>query len=353
MTSDSPLSASPSPTGRSSPGIIGRVRRLPTPLIFGVALLIAAFILWRQGAIDDVKTAIRQADRGTILTAVALYPAALALLCLRWHILVRMIKGTSSLPKASEAFLVSVVLNYTAPVSVASASRAVLTKRSLGLTATETGAIALWEVAADLLVLSLGALLWFAVGGHAGAIINVLPENTLLFVLFAVGIVIIGLLALVVILRRRRHLVGRLLGGLQTVITAPGIRPGVAALAFGITIVYWALQTTVIWSLLRALANDSDPALALGVTTFPTLLGMLSGLPGGAGVREALMVAVARVHSADSAAVLVAAITYRILLFLAIPVLYGIVRLWLSRRSRTGNGSAVALSSISHERDRL
>jgi uncharacterized membrane protein YbhN (UPF0104 family) len=133
-------------------GLIRRLRNIPTPLIFGVGILFAVLILWRRGSIGDVETAIRHADRTTILAALILYPIALALLCLRWHILVRMIKGVSSLPKASDAFLVSVVLNYTAPVSVASASRAMLTKRSLGLTATETGSIALWEVAADLLV---------------------------------------------------------------------------------------------------------------------------------------------------------------------------------------------------------
>lgn len=348
------MTSVPSPSSESTRpkrGIIQRARALPTPLIFGVAILIAAFILWRQGSVDDVEKAVRQADRGTILTAVALYPAALALLCLRWHILVRMIKGVSSLPKASEAFLVSVVLNYTAPVSVASASRAVLTKRSLGLTATETGAIALWEVAADLLVLSLGALLWLALGGHARAIIEVLPDNTLLFVLLAFSIVIVGIGAAAVVLRRRPHLIARVLEALRTVITAPGNRPGDAALAFGTTILYWALQTTVLWSLLRALAGDSDPALALGVATFPTLLGMLSGLPGGAGVREALMVAVARVHHADSAAVLVTAITYRVLLFLAIPVLYGLVRLWLSRGPRVTDGNAVVIPPMSRKSD--
>jgi uncharacterized protein (TIRG00374 family) len=322
-----------------SAGLLRRIRSLPTPLIFGIAIVVAAVVLWRQGSIDDVETAIRQADRGTILTALAVYPAALALLCLRWHILVRMIKGVSSLPKASEAFLVSVVLNYTAPVSVASASRAVLTKRSLGLTATETGAIALWEVAADILVLALGALLWLAFGGHARDIADALPQNTLLFAAALIPLLLVTLAAASLVLRRRPHMRERLLVALRTVITAPGNRPGDAVLAFGVTVLYWTLQTIVLWSLLKALAGTSDAVLALGIATFPVLLGMLSGLPGGAGVREALMVAVARVHHADTAAVLVTAITYRILLFAAIPILYGAVRLWLSHTARGQPGS--------------
>ncbi len=319
--------------------LLRRVRSLPTPLIFGVAIVVAAVVLWRQGSIDDVETAIRQADRGTILTALVIYPAALSLLCLRWHILVRMIKGVSSLPKASEAFLVSVVLNYTAPVSVASASRAVLTKRSLGLSATETGAIALWEVAADILVLALGALLWLALGGHAREIADALPQNTLLFAGALIALLAVTLAAASLFLRRRPHMRERLLVALRTVITAPGNRPGDAVLAFGITVLYWTLQTIVLWSLLKALAGTSDAVLALGIATFPVLLGMLSGLPGGAGVREALMVAVARVHHADTAAVLVTAITYRIFLFAAIPILYAAVRLWLSHTPRGEPGA--------------
>jgi uncharacterized protein (TIRG00374 family) len=315
---------------RPGGGFLRRIRTIPTPAIFGVAIAVAAIVLWRQGSIDDVGHAVRHADRGTILTALALYPGALALLCLRWHILVRMINGVSSLPKAAEAFLVSVVLNYTAPVSVASASRAVLTKRSLGLSATETGAIALWEVVADIGVLAIGALLWLAFGGHAAAIWGALPQNTLLIAASLVALLGLTVAAVALIVRGRPHVRERLRVAVKTVATAPNSRPGDAALALGTTVLYWSVQTVVLWSLLRALADTSDPVLALGVVTLPVLLGMLSGLPGGAGVREALMVAVAKVHHADTAAVLVAAITYRILLFAAIPILYGAVRVWLS-----------------------
>ncbi|GIW05076.1 MAG: hypothetical protein KatS3mg059_1696 [Thermomicrobiales bacterium] len=141
-------------------------RRIPTPIIFVAAIVIALAVLWQRGAIDDVQTVIRQADRTTLLTGLILYPAALALLCLRWHTLVRMIHGRSHAPRASEAFLTSVALNYTAPVSVASASRAILTKRALGLSVTETSAIAIWEVAADVAVLGCGGLAWIVVSGE-------------------------------------------------------------------------------------------------------------------------------------------------------------------------------------------
>jgi len=319
--------------------LLRRFRTVPTPLIFGAGLLIAVVILWRRGSIGDVQSALRHADRTTILAALVLYPAALAVLCLRWHLLVRMIKGVSSIPKASEAFLVSVVLNYTAPVSVASASRAVLTKRSLGLTATETGAIALWEVAADVLVLALGSILWLGLGRHSREVVDALPHDTLLVAGGAIVVVVLGVPAAGLALRRRPHMRERFLVALRTVITAPHNRPGDAVLVIAATLLYWVLQGIVLWSLVRALSGDSSVLLALGLTAFPILVGMLSPLPGGAGVREALMVAVARVHHADAGAVLVAAITYRILLFAAIPILYGAVRIWLSHTPRGEHGT--------------
>ncbi|MEZ4625299.1 MAG: lysylphosphatidylglycerol synthase domain-containing protein [Thermomicrobiales bacterium] len=58
---------------------------------------------------------------------------------------------------------------------------------------------------------------------------------------------------------------------------------------------------------------------------------MISPVPGGAGVREGLMVAMARVYDVDSVAVLLAALVYRIALFAAIPILYAAVRFELRR----------------------
>jgi uncharacterized protein (TIRG00374 family) len=299
-------------------------------VLFAVAVAVALLILWRQGAIDDVRVAARSADRTTVLTGLALYPAALALLCLRWHLLVRMVKGESHGPRASEAFLTSVVLNYTAPISVASASRAALTKRALGLSISETSAVALIEVAADVAVLGAGSLLWFALSGRTGDVLDALPSSALLAA-FALILVVLGVgVAAAMFARRRAHLWERVRHACETILVSPRRRPREAAAAAAVTVAYWCAQGVVIWTLLRAITGESDATLALGVITVPVLLGMLSGLPGGAGVREALMVAVAKAHDADTAEVLVAAVTYRLALFAAIPILYLAVRVWLA-----------------------
>ena len=67
---------------------------------------------------------------------------------------------------------------------------------------------------------------------------------------------------------------------------------------------------------------------------------MLSPVPGGAGVREALMVAVAQAQGASGAPALLAAVIYRVALFVAVPVLYAGVRLGAGRRRARADGDA-------------
>ncbi len=305
-----------------------RIAAVPTPLIFLFSVAVALAILWRQGSFSDVWDAARRADALTIAAGLILYLIGLALLSVRWHILVLMINGASRLPRAAEAFLTSVVVNYAAPIGLAVPTRAALTKRSLGLTTAQTGAVALWEVALDVIVLALFTLVWLVVIrseiGELGRPSD--GQLTASAVIITAGILLLTAGALY--LRRKGRWWGRLRHLAQKTATYPLRRPRVAALATGATIVYWLGQALVLWLLLAALTDDASATLALGLASLPVLVGMLSPVPGGAGIREALMLAVARIHDADTGAVLLAALTYRVALFLAIPVLYAGVRLW-------------------------
>jgi uncharacterized membrane protein YbhN (UPF0104 family) len=262
-----------------------------------------------------------------------------------------MISGDSSLPHASEAFLTSVVINYAAPVGLAVPTRAALTKRALGLTAAETGAVALWEVALDVIVLALGSAVWLGLSRADLGGLNA-PSTGELYALAALAAVAIATLVLaLLILRRKSQWWHRIRFLAKQTALYPRRRPREAAYAVATSIIYWIGQGVVIWLLLAAMTDDAGAQLALGLVSLPVLVGMLSPVPGGAGIREALMLAVARVHNADAGAVLLAAITYRIALFAAIPVLYVVVRLWLShRRERPSVPSAVS-SAPTNNRD--
>ncbi|HEX3302877.1 MAG TPA: lysylphosphatidylglycerol synthase domain-containing protein, partial [Thermomicrobiales bacterium] len=104
----------------------------------------------------------------------------------------------------------------------------------------------------------------------------------------------------------------------------------------GITTVYWVIQGFVLAIMLNALDVEPKPLLVLGITSLPILIGMLSPLPGGAGVRETLMGGIARIHGAAVSPTIFAAVAYRLALFASSPVLYLLFRGGLSFGKQPG-----------------
>ncbi len=296
--------------------------------------MLAIAVLWLQGAAQEMTDSLGEADWRLLLVAAPIYLFSLALLCLRWHLLVRMAQGRSNLPRASEAFLTSVVINYAAPIGLAVPSRAALTKRSLGLDPHATGTIAIWEIGMDVIILGFGSLVWLSIADGSGAAIGgELSSSARAYAL--VGAIAIGVAAVAgwwfLKTADRR---ARLFSTGRRILLAPAERPRVASVALVVTTAYWILQGVVLAILLQAFHVDVSFELVLGISTIPILVGMLSPIPGGAVVREALMYAVARLAGVPGGPVIAAALIYRLALFAAIPILYGIVRWWIAHETR-------------------
>ena len=314
-------------------GLLHRLAAIPTPVIFLGSIAIAVLVLWRSGDVGSVVDSLRHADPALLVLGAILYLLGLFLLCIRWHSLVLMIHGKSDFGRAGEAFLTSVVINYAAPVGLAVPTRAALTKRALGLSLTETSAVALWEVGADVIILSLGSIIWMATGGwHESNISR--SEVSPLVVVGGIFVVAVGALVAFVVLRSVRtatirHRIG-------SILTFPLQSPGQAALTLAITAIYWVIQGFVLAIMLNALDVEPKPLLVLGITSLPILIGMLSPLPGGAGIRETLMGGIARIHGAAVSPTIFAAVAYRLALFASIPVLYLLFRVWLSFGKQPG-----------------
>lgn len=313
--------------------MLKRVLAIPTPVVFLFSIAIAIGLLMVQGALDDIGPALRGANLWQIVAGLLLYIAGLTLLCIRWSILVRMIGGKPDALLASEAFVTSVAMNYAAPLSLAIPGRALLTMRALGLSKSETAGLSFWEVAADLLVLAAGTGIWILAGGWRGEGLESVDRQ------WAIGGLLLGLLAIgaivaaITVIGRLRVLAKSLLGKIAPSLLHPWQRPAPALLALFLTIVFWIVQGAVMWILLTAIDGvRPEPLLVLGLVSFPILVGMISPIPGGAGIREALMIAVAGVHGASEASVLLAGITYRIALFAALPLLFIAIRALIQMR---------------------
>ena len=308
-------------------GLLGKLTAIPTPVIFIGSIGLAMLLLWRTGDVGEVIDSLREANPWLLVLGAFLYLAGLFLLCIRWHRLVIMVHGSSNFGRAGEAFLTSVVINYAAPVGLAVPTRAALTKRALGLTITETGAVALWEVGADVIILGIASALWLVTGGYSNSGYSV-SDITPLVGFGIAATVVVGIGAVLVVLRSVR--IAPIRHKIRQVLTYPGKNPREAAISLIVTAIYWVMQGAVLAIMLNALGVHPDPLLVLGITSVPILVGMLSPLPGGAGIREALMGGIARIHGAAVSPTIFAAVAYRLALFASIPVLYLLFRVWLS-----------------------
>lgn len=292
----------------------------------------AGAILWWQGSLEQLWVITRRAELRPLLIAAPVYVASVWLLAVRWHELVRMAQGWSDLPRAAEAFLTSIVINYAAPIGLAVPSRAALTKRALGLDRHATGVVAIWEIGMDVIVLGLGTLVWLAMArGSTTAVASELGENASLYTrVLLLGVAVTALI--IIIFFRKAEQRRRLIHFVTRIAKSPLDRPKYAVRAFLVTLFYWVVQGLVLALLVHAMGVEVSPVFILGLTSLPMLVGMLSPIPGGAVVREAMMFVVARLAGVPGAEVVAAAVIYRVALFAAIPILYGLTRVWLSRR---------------------
>src|SRR5690606_9535158 len=131
----------------------------------------------------------------------------------------------------------------------------------------------------------------------------------------AVGLVIAWRLGAWTQIKRTFSAAGRL--GRQVNIGA------VAAL----TLLYWFLQVVVVGLMCWALGIHFAVLDVLARAAVPGLAGMLAPVPGGVGVREAAIVALAAVTDATTATLVTLAIVQRVLLVAALPLALGALRL--------------------------
>jgi len=309
--------------------VLQRIAGIPVPVLFGGSVAIAALLLWRQGALGEVAAAVGDLRWSTVAAALVGYAVGLAVLAGRWHALVRMAAGTARPPVSAEVFLTSVIVNYAAPIGLAVPARAALSKRDLGLTGSGSGAVVLWEALLDLTVLAGFGGLWLVLGGvEAARVLADRGGQWLLPVAVAGAIGAVGIAVAAAASRRLRERLRRFSGD---ALRLPAREPGWAALAGGLTLLFWAIQLAVFGVLLAGVGVRPSASLLFGLLGWPMFFGMVSPLPGGAGLREALMVAVAGLVGADGGAVLTAALLYRMALFAALPAVFLLARLWRAR----------------------
>jgi uncharacterized membrane protein YbhN (UPF0104 family) len=296
---------------------------VPTPVIFGVAAALATFVLWRQGGLTEVVDSLREVHPGRIVGILLVYAASILLLGIRWHALVRMAGGAPQWTSSAEVFLTSVIVNYAAPIGLAVPTRAALTVRDLKLSPGQSGAVVGWEATLDVVALTVISAAWLVLGGSD--LVQTLSVDGRLLAVLAVVVALsaVGMGAV----SRSTAIRSRIAPFAGRMRSSPAEHPMLALLAVALTGGFWGIQLAIMAALLQLFGVEVSPPLLLGIMGVPVLVGMLSPVPGGAGVREALMGAAARLGGAAAGPVLLAAVAYRLALFLVTPLVWGAVRL--------------------------
>ena len=295
---------------------------IPTPVIFVTAAALAMVLLWRQGALDAIGGSLGAVHPAVLAGILGVYSASIFILGLRWHTLVRMAGGAPDWTTSAEVFLTSVIINYAAPIGLAVPTRAALTVRDLRLTPGQSGAVVAWEAGLDIATLLAISVLWLGLGGlELVQLISVDGAALLL----AGGALALALLVVVALVRSAavRSRIAPFMGHL---LVGPARHRTLALLAVLLTMAFWSMQIGVMAGLLGIFGVAPAPSLILGLMGLPVLIGMLSPVPGGAGVREALMAAVAQLGGVPAGPVILAAVAYRLALFAVTPVVWGAVR---------------------------
>ncbi len=296
---------------------------LPTPVIFVAAAALAVFVLWRNGAVNEIGASIRLADPLWVVAILLVYASSIVVLAVRWHTLVRMAGGRPDWTTSAEVFLTSVIVNYAAPIGLAVPTRAALTVRDLRLNPRESGAVVVWEAGLDITALILISAVWLIQGGSQLLRTVALEGGVIVVAAASLTLAVAG----IVVASKSAAIRSWAAPFAQSMLFGPKRRPELTLLAIVLTAAFWGMQIGVLAMLLAIFGVTPRSSLLAGLMGLPVLIGMLSPVPGGAGVREALMAAVARLDGAPAGPVVLAAVTYRLALFVVTPVVWGLVRL--------------------------
>jgi uncharacterized membrane protein YbhN (UPF0104 family) len=299
------------------------IRAVPTPVIFVVAAAAAILLLWRQGGLVEIIDSMRNVHPGRVVAILLVYAGSIMLLGVRWHALVRMVGGAPHWTGSAEVFLTSVIVNYAAPIGLAVPTRAALTIRDLELSPRQSGAVVGWEAALDVAALSVFSAAWLILGGSD--LLQMVTVDGRVMVLIAIAGALGAVAALFV--SRSTAISSRIAPFAGRMLSSPAEHPGLALVAIALTAGFWITQVGIMAALLALFGVSVSLQLLLGIMGVPVLVGMLSPVPGGAGVREALMAAAARLGGTPAGPVVLAAVAYRLALFLVTPFVWGAVRL--------------------------
>ncbi len=296
--------------------------RLIVPVVFWLALVGALIALWLSGQAAGTWDHVRSAHRLPLLAVIACGIALPLVHAVRWCVLMDALDAEVPIGLAADVTVSSSLVNYAGPGFLGAPAKAFLANRAAGAPYGKTILSMAFEQGLDFLVLLVGSVCALLVIGPQPFMDAFAGYGHTARIALIVGA--IALIAIVVLIGRERMRRG--VSRIREAFAAIGSRIDRPAVAW-CTATLWLLQAAVIASLLWALGMSLSLTAVLSLSTIPLLLGQVVPLPGGLGVREAAMVALAVSVGMSSGELLGFAILQRVLLVVALPVALLAVRI--------------------------
>ncbi|MFW6074909.1 MAG: lysylphosphatidylglycerol synthase transmembrane domain-containing protein [Chloroflexota bacterium] len=292
-------------------------------IAFWVGLVAAILALWFSGLFDEAWEGFRGA-RLIPLIAVVLVGMALPIVhAFRWMVVMRSLGFEIRAVEAADITVSSALLNYASPGFVGASAKAILANRSTAVPMRQSALSIGFEHSLDLFLMvttSSIAILILGPSRFRGAVRPVEDQVSVLTVIITVGVIAILTTAVL-----KFNLLAYFRQLLHTIETLGRKVDGRAVVL--LTFAYWFLQVMVVGLLFWSLNLTLSLLDIFAIATVPTLAGMLAPVPGGVGVREAMIVALTTVTEIGAGTLLTLAILQRVLLVASLPLSLAVLRI--------------------------
>ena len=307
-----------------------RNRLLAVVLAWG-PVIVALAVLIVSGRATAVWQAIVRAHPVPLLLLAAVGLALPVVHAARWRAMLRAVAADLPLVSAVEMTITASLVNYALPGYTGSPAKGLLARQLHGIGFGRSTPTLVVEQVLDALALAMSAVVaMLLTGGSAVEQLNSVGLAGIVIALVAVGFVGCAGLAVVVGLRSRSSFIQKVVDSTRLLATDRAQRGTVAAL----TAIYWALGLVAVWAVTQSVGISLGGTALLWLTSVPVLLGMLSPLPGGLGLREAAMAAIGGVLGLPVGGVVAAAVMQRGVFVVALPVALAGARLARGRSRR-------------------
>jgi uncharacterized protein (TIRG00374 family) len=244
----------------------------------------------------------------------------------RWCLLLRRIGEPMRLAASARMTALSSLLNYAAPGFLGAPAKAIFARNETGVPVSRSLPTLIAEQTLDALLLLIGGALAVLVAGPVliAALLDLVSlEGSLLAIVIVAG----ALAAIAMIWFLSRRLIPSFIGSVESSLRTLMRGRTDLGLISVLTLSRWLLDMLAVGIASIAVGLRLSVVEILLIANLSLLAGLVAPVPGGLGVREAVMVAIGGVFGISVPAILALSVLHRAGLGIGLPIVFSVARL--------------------------